>query len=269
VAGFQGDIIKASIVAVLLAALLGGTAYVLNRRIGIQVPNVGTLDAYTARGGIGKNNASDFYYSNQEIPVFAHVEDTSNNPVEGADLEFEISGPPNSNIIITDTTATNNTGYSVIYIPVPRDNYPPEKVLGTWSIVATTEIAGVQITDSLAFEVKAPPSPFIDLYTDRGGTGLTKASQPYSLNETIQLFAAVNNGTTPIGSQSVAFTVYDPNGAVYYVTTSTSNSTSGIAATEFRIAPGQTQLIGIWKIIATVRFEDQILIDALTFECTA
>lgn len=266
VAGFRADIIKASIVAVIAAILLGGTAYVLNRRIGTQMPIVGTLDAYTTKGGLGPSNASDFYYSNQEIRVFAQVKDTSGNPVPDSTLTFKINGPPKSNITLTKTARTNMTGYSVVNITAPRNIWPPETVLGTWSIVATTEITGVQITDSLAFEVKATPSPFIDVYTDRGGVGLNKPSLSYNLNETVQLFAKVSNGTSPAGSQLVTFAVYDPNRTILLPTVSITNS-SGIGAAAFRIAPGQTQLIGTWRIIATVKFEDQVLIDALTFDC--
>ena len=265
VAGFRADIIKASVVAVVAAILLGGTAYVLNRRIGMQVPAVGTLDAYTTKGGLGPSNASDFYYSNQEIRVFAQVKDTSGNPVPDSTLTFKINGPPKSNITLTETAGTNVTGYSVINIVAPSSTWPPEAVLGTWSMIATTEIAGVQITDSLAFEVKAPPSPFIDVYTDRGGVGLTRPSESYRLNETVQLFAKVSNGTHPAASQLVAFTVYNTDGAIVYPTTKMSNA-SGIAAPDPFTIP-IAQPTGTWRIIATVKFEDQVLIDALTFVC--
>ena len=264
VAGFRTDIIIASIVAVLAAVLLGGTAYVINRRIGTQVPAVGTLDAYTTKGGLGPSNASDFYYSSQEIPLLAQVKDTSGNPVADAALIFKINGPPRSNITLTKNTQTNATGYATMTITAPNNNWPPETVLGTWNVVATTEITGVQVTDSMAFEVKSPPSPYIDVYNDRGGVGLTKPSQPYRLNETIQLIAEVNNGTSPVGSQLVTFTVYRPNGTIYSSTQGTSNA-SGIATDLLRISI--TEPIGTWRIIATVRFQDQVLIDALAFEC--
>lgn len=266
-AGLRTDIIKASAVAVIAAILLGGTAYVLNRRIGFQVPVVGTIDAYTTRGGMGPSNSSDFYYSDQEIPIFAQVKDASNNPIEGANLTFRINGPPNSNITIIKTVATNGTGYAVTNVTSPDTLYSPEAVVGAWNVVATTDITGVQITDSLAFEVKAPPSPFIDVYTDRGGVGINKPSESYHLNETVKLYAEVSNGTAPAGSQSVTFTVYTPTGSLSAVGTATSNA-SGIAVLAYppRI-PDISDSLGTWQIIATVKFQDQVLIDALTFEC--
>lgn len=265
-AGFRADIIKGAILAILAAILLGGSAYVLNKQIGIQVPNVGTLDAYTTKGGLGPSNASDFYYSNQEIPLLAQVKDTSGNPVANATVVFKINGPPGSNITFPKSEQTNATGHAATTIN-PDSALPPETVLGTWNVVATTEITGVQIADSLAFELKAAPTPFIDVYTDRGGMGLTRPSDPYVLNQTVQLLAEVNNGTNPVGSQFVTFTVYSPNGTVVFLTTKMSNA-SGIAAVTdppFRIS--DQQITGTWRIIATVKFQEKVLIDALTFDC--
>lgn len=258
--GLRTEVLKASIFAVLTAILLGASTYMLSPYIETREPRqVGTLDAYTERG------VGSFYFYNENISIFAHLKDTSNNPVANATVTFVIHGPPNSNITLSETTKTNSSGVAVTNLPVLDIVNRPETILGIWDAVATAEVADTQIEDSLAFEVVTSPNPFIDVYTNRGGNGSNTSSEPYSRNETVNLYARVSNGTNPLGNSLVTFAAYWPTNKLILLTTNKSNE-SGIAQEAFRIPP-VNESIGPWRVVVSVRISDQVFIDALTFEC--
>jgi hypothetical protein len=264
--GLRTEVLKASILAVLTAILLGASTYMLSPYIETKGPRqVGTLNAYTERGVLGSNIVGSVYFYNENISIFAHLKDASNNSVADAPVTFLIHGPSNSNITLSNTTKTNSSGVAVTKLPVLERVNHPETILGIWDTVATAEIAGTQIADSLAFEVVAPPNPFIDVYTDRGGNGPNTSSEPYSRNETVNLYASVSNGTNPLENSLVAFAVYRPTNKLILLTTNESDA-SGIAQESFRIPP-VNESIGPWRVIVSVRIKDQVFIDTLTFEC--
>lgn len=266
--GLRTEVLKTSTLAVLTAILLGASAYILFAQIGTVGPRqVGTLDTYTERGGLGSNTVGSFYLYNENISIFAHMKDTSNNSVAEAQVTFVIRGPPHSNITMVETAKTNSSGVAVINLPAPYRVDRPETIAGIWSAVATAEIAGTQITDSLAFEVEPPPSPFVDVYTDRGGNGPNTPSQPYSRNETVNLYAKVSNGTNLLEHHLVTFAVYKTTNetTIQFLTVNLSK-VSGIATASFRIPPVK-ESEGTWQVIVSVNIEGQVFIDALIFEC--
>lgn len=264
-AGFKRDVLKASVLAVVTAILLGAATYVLSPQIETVPRQVGTIDAYTEKGGYGKSMISNSYLYSENVNIYANVRDTANKPLLNTTVTFEIRGPPNSNITLPQTAKTNSSGVAVATITAQYLTDQPENALGIWTAVVTTEISGTEIVDSLAFEVKAPPSPFVDVYTDRGGNGSNTPSQPYIRNEVVKLYAKVSNGTSPAGSSLVTFAAYGPDNSTSFLTTQLSNA-SGIATATFRI-PDRKESEGIWRVIVTVRIKGQVFIDALTFEC--
>jgi len=271
VTGFKGDILKASGLAVLTVILLGAAVFLFSPQVEKTpepVPQpLATVDTYTEKGGYGPNIVSDFHLYNENVSIYASVKDASNQPIVNTTVTFEIHGPPSSNITLTQTSQTNSSGVAVATIPAPSQIGQPETVLGIWTAVATAEIEGTTVTDSIAFEVKAPPSPFIDVYTDRGGNGSNVPSQPYSPDNKVNLYANVNNGTSPLSGTQVTFAVYGPNTPPYF--SSNVSNASGIATFSFRTPGDPAASIGTWRVIVTVQIEDQVFIDALTFECTS
>jgi hypothetical protein len=225
------------------------------------------VDTYTEKGGYGPNTSSSFHLYSENISIFARVRDASDNPIANAEVTFDIRGPPNSNITLTETAKTNSSGVAVVTVTIPYLIDLPETTLGIWTAVATAEIAGTQIVDSLAFEVKAPPNPFVDVYTDHNGKGLNTPSQPYDRGSAVHLYAEVSNGTGPLENHWVTFAAYGPTNQTTFVTTQPSNS-SGIAATTFTIPEAEDSL-GTWRVIATVKIKNQVFMDALTFDCNA
>jgi len=265
-AGFKTDVFKASVLAVMTAILLGAATYVLSAQIETAPRVVATVDAYTEKGGYGPGIVSSFYLYNENFSIFANVKDATNKPVANTTVTFEIRGPLGSNITLPSTATTNSSGVAVATVKAPYLIGQPETVLGIWTAVATTEVLGTQVVDSLAFEVKAPPSPFVDVYTDRGGNGPNAPSQSYSRDETVHLYAKVSNGTTPVKSSLVTFEAYGPtNKTIPFLAWSPSDA-SGIANATFRIA-NFPESEGTWRVIVSTGIKDQVFVDALTFEC--
>jgi len=263
-AGLKTSVLKTSALAIVAAILLGAAIHVLSLQIKLEFP-VATVDAYTEKGGHGLGIVSNSYLHDEIVSIFATLKDSANNPVTGATVMFEIHGPLGSNIELTQTATTNASGIAVAMVTPSHQSDQHETVLGVWTATATAEIPGKQIIDSLAFEVRLPPSPFVDVYTDRGGNGSNTPSQPYSCDEIVYLYAKVNNGTSPVENHLVAFAVYGPKGEPIYPTNQPSNST-GIAVHTFR-TPNLEEFVGTWRVMVTVRVYDKVLVDALTFEC--
>lgn len=267
--GYKKEVFKASILATITTLLLGAAAYVISSQIETPTALIATIDAYTEKGGQGVGIISSFYNYNENFSVFATLKDAANKPLPNAPVTFKIQGPSSSNVTLTQTDITNSSGVATATITAPYTLAQPATVLGIWTAVASTEVTGTQIADSLAFEVKAPPSArdtrFIDVYTDRDGDGPNTSSQSYRRNETVNLYARVSNGTSPIEGSSVVFAVYWPNEELIFLTTPISNA-SGIATETFRIPP-IAESIGDWRVIVTARINDQVFLDSLTFEC--
>lgn len=268
-AGFKTDAIKASFLAMATVLLLGAAIYALFPLIETAPKAVALLDTYTEKGGYGLGTISSFYLYTENVSIFANLKDTTDKPIVNATVKFEIHGPPGSNLTLSQTANTNSSGVAVATLPAPQVIGQLGTVQGIWSAIVTTEITGTQVADSLAFEVKAPPRPFVDVYTDRGGKGPNNSSQSYNRDENVTLYAKASNGTSPYERGLVVFAVYWPGpantSALFFLTTPQTNA-SGIATVTFRI-PSIQESIGTWRVFVTVRVDVQVLIDALTFEC--
>jgi len=267
----KADIFKASLLAILAASLLGTTTYFASQQLIKEEhkPTL-TLDAFTPKGGQGTTIVSSPYFSNENVSIYASVKDESNDPVANTSVVFQIYGPPNSNVTLKKTAITNSSGVAAINMTVPSAKDHPENVIGIWSVVATTQIvSGEQTVDNLIFEVEQPPSPHVDVYTNRGGQGSnTPASQPYKPNDTVTLYALVSDGINPAEGYLVAFTAFNTNQteAPLLVRTNPSNA-SGIASIFFRLAPDPAVSAGTWQVLTKVMIKGQECVDTLTLQC--
>lgn len=269
------DILKASILAVLAASLLGATTYFVSEQIAKEEHKpTFTLDAFTPEGGQGSTIMSSSYFSNESVSIYALVRDASNLPVTNTSVVFQIAGPPNSyhNVTFEKTMVTNASGIAAINITVPPEQDHPETVIGIWSVVATAQVeSGKQIVDSFIFGIEQPPSPFIDIYTDRGGQGPNIPSQPYHSGENVTLYARISDGSNPVVGYLVAFSVFKfvENGitnTTILVRTGQTDA-SGIASIFFALHPEPAISVGRWQVLTKVMIRDQVCVDTLTFEC--
>ena len=116
------------------------------------------IDLYTQKepyGGKGSNQPSDAFAPQEEVVLCAYVT-YSEDPVANKIVYFEIHGPSNplEEISFVRTASTDGGGLATVSFRIP---WPAENaetiVFGTWSVVATVEIAEETVTDTLTFEV--------------------------------------------------------------------------------------------------------------------
>lgn len=267
------DILKASILAVLAASLMGATVYYASLQVLTEEhKSLFILDAFTPNGGQGSTIVSNPFLYDQNVSIYALVKNEANNPLANTTVTLQINGPPNSynNVTIKKTIATNSSGIAGINLAIPFNQTYPETVVGVWSVVATAQIENSeQIIDTLAFEVE-PPIPYVDLYTDRGGQGANIPSQPYEPGEIVALYALVSDGVNPVAYTYVGFLAFNTNSEISpAVYRSSSSNASGIASPSpsFRLSSNSTISVGTWQVLATVEIKDRSYTDKLVFEC--
>jgi len=267
------DILKASIIAVLAASLMGATIYYASLPFLKEEskPSV-VLDAFTQNGGQGSTVVSRPFLYDQNVSIYALVKDAINNPLTNISINLRINGPPNpyDNVTIEKTIATNASGIAMVNLDVPLNQTYPETVIGVWSVVATARIENdEQIADTIAFEIE-PPIPYVDLYTDRGGQGANIPSQPYEPGEIVTLYALVSDGVNPVGYTPVSFFAFNIDSEITPAAhRASSSNASGIASPSpsFRLSSNSTISVGTWQVLATVEIKDRSYTDELVFEC--
>lgn len=270
------DILKASLLAVFAASLLGATTYLLSQPIAKEEHKLtATLDTFTPKGGQGSTMVSSPYFHNENISIYALIKDESNTPLTNTSVVFQIYGPPGRNITFSETIVTNASGIAVVNLNPQRFKQDDiETIIGVWSVVATAQpVSGEQVVDSLVFEVEQPPSPYVDVYTERGGQGLNiPVSQPYKPNDTVTLYAQVSDGISPLWGSGVAFFVFQltENANTTILARTAWSNASGIASLlpPFRLHPDPLISVGSWQVLAKVEIKGQVYEDTLTFECT-
>lgn len=116
------------------------------------------IDLYTQKepfSGKGKNQPSDAFAPQEEVILYAYVT-YRDDPVPGKIVAFEVHGPPNpyENISFTQAAITNENGLANVSFRISWPNgHFKETVFGTWNAIASVDIAGVIVSDSLSFMV--------------------------------------------------------------------------------------------------------------------
>lgn len=116
------------------------------------------IDLFTQKipyNGKGPNAPSDAFQPQELVILYANV--TYNDyPVANALVAFQIDNPRNEfwNMTIIGTNSTDSSGIAQFSfrIPWPIEN-PEDVVFGEWVSVATVDVAGVVVRDSLTFKV--------------------------------------------------------------------------------------------------------------------
>ncbi|MEM0007971.1 MAG: hypothetical protein QXR89_06890 [Candidatus Bathyarchaeia archaeon] len=127
-------------------------------KAGLCSSNPRKVDVFTNKApfdGKGINNPSDSFQPQELVELYASV--TYNEwPVANVLVAFQIDNPKNAfwNITIVGAGATNNDGIASFHfrIPWPAEN-AEQIIFGTWFVVATVDIAGVVVMDTLTFQV--------------------------------------------------------------------------------------------------------------------
>lgn len=105
----------------------------------------------------------------------------------------------------------------------------------------------------------------IDVFTQKGGIGLSEPSPPFELGENLELFAIVTYNEDPIPNKYVSFQLVDPFENTY-VFSGRTNST-GIATTGFRFPSivQEDEMSNMWTVFASVDIGGLVAIDTLEF----
>ena len=147
---------KAAIILMLIIVLLGCLTNV--KPILSDNNTGGKIDIFTQKlpfNGAGANQSSDAFQPQELVILYARV--TYNEWLVGNQLvAFQVNGPANVfyNITVVSSNFTDENGLTQFSfrIPWPYEN-AEQIVFGEWIAVATTNIAGKLVMDTLTFKV--------------------------------------------------------------------------------------------------------------------
>ncbi|MBX5328795.1 MAG: hypothetical protein QHH18_05265 [Candidatus Bathyarchaeota archaeon] len=130
----------------------------MNTKITFSESGERKIDVFTDKApfdGRGLNQSSDAYQPQELLILYALVT-YNENPLSNKLVGFQVRNPINAfqNITITGTCASNESGIATFLfrIPWPSEN-GEEIIFGVWSVIATVDIAGSMVLDTLTFKV--------------------------------------------------------------------------------------------------------------------
>lgn len=120
----------------------------------LQSAGEGLLDVFTQYpaplGGQGKNNPSDMFWPQKEMILYADVS-YSGWPEQNKEVAFEVIFSNGSRCGLW-FNRTDQYGIASVGVRLPWPCNDPESIFGEWTVVATTDVAGVVVNDTLTFK---------------------------------------------------------------------------------------------------------------------
>ena len=149
---------RAATLALILVAflLLSSLPYFDHHFVNAQTGAV--IDLFTDQApfnGIGANQSSDAYEP-QDLVNLSALATYNGGPERNMPVAFEVNGPPNAfeNVSIVGSATTNDGGVGTFSFRIPWPNVNAEEIIfGKWSAIATIDIAGKVVVDTLTFQV--------------------------------------------------------------------------------------------------------------------
>jgi len=148
------------ILATLALIVIFSTVFLIPSIIVTHASSGRRIDLFTQKepfSGKGLNESSDSFQPQEEVILYALV--TYNDaPVQSKYVAFQVNRPSPPTvldpIVLIRASMTNESGIASISfrIPTPVEN-EEEKVIGEWVAIATVDIAGVTVIDTLTFNV--------------------------------------------------------------------------------------------------------------------
>jgi len=123
-----------------------------NAQIGAEI------DLFTDKepfNGKGANQSSDAFEP-QELVFLRALATYNGGPERNMLVAFQVNGPSNpfENISIVGAGTTNDTGFAEFSFRIPWPNSQAEEIIfGQWFAIATTNIAGEVVVDTITFRV--------------------------------------------------------------------------------------------------------------------
>jgi hypothetical protein len=216
------------------------------------------LDVYTQKGGYGQNKPSRSFTLFEMVHLYAEIRDSLNETVSDKLVAFEVRNPASGKAYLVGSTSVSGIAAASFRIPYPED------FIGTWEVYARAEYNDTVILDTLTF--KCEVLGLLDVYTQKGGSGLGQESGPFVLNETVYLYAKTQDPLNQaIPDQPVMFEVKSPDGNTFLAQTVQTNASS-IATLAFTI-PENSSSLGTWIVYVHAFYNTADLFDALIFTC--
>jgi hypothetical protein len=160
------------------------------------------------------------------------------------------------------TVTTNSLGTANVTFTIP---WPSDVSLGIWQASAASEVYGQALNATISIECYLPPA--IEVFTQNGGVGSNTSGGNFPLNGTVVLYAEVRDELNqPVPNQMIAFEIKEPNGTVFVIRESTTNS-SGIATVTIRVPPDPA-FLGTFEVYASTQYYGIVLLGTLTFTVT-
>ncbi|MEM3578586.1 MAG: hypothetical protein QXX51_09135 [Candidatus Bathyarchaeia archaeon] len=202
------------------------------------------IDIFTDKkpfDGKGINQSSDSFQPQELVFLYALV--TYNEyPVANKLVAFQVNNPSNAfqNITMVHTSPTNQSGIAQFSFRIPWPEENAEQIIfGEWSAIATVDVAGEVIIDSLTFQVG-----WIVQVTDI--TTLNENLEPqreFQRGETVVFNLTVRNIALTAKLGTIIITVYDA--AAYPITY--------IEKDNLVFQPGESHLSALFQIpISTI-----------------
>ena len=137
------------------------------------------IDLYTQYpnpyGGQGPGQDSDAFGPQMEVILYAEVL-YNLWPIQNKLVTFEIIGPEGTSYHYVYQGITNETGVTMTTFRLPWQCDDPESIFGTWTVIATVDIAEETVTDILHFEANY----LIDIVS------ITPSKDVYAIGEHMQ-----------------------------------------------------------------------------------
>ena len=112
--------------------------------------NGGSIDVFSQRGGKGAFVPSPPFCPGDVVFLYANV--TYNEwPEQNSDVAFQILNPPQESFVLYGRT--NASGVAAVSLCLPSPEHA-DCVFGTWTVIASVDIAEVVVDDTLEFQVK-------------------------------------------------------------------------------------------------------------------
>jgi hypothetical protein len=123
-----------------------------NAQIGAEIDLFTDKESFNGKGA---NQSSDAFEP-QELVFLRAFATYNGGPERNLLVAFQVNGPSNlfENISIVGAGTTNDTGFAEFSFRIPWPNSQAEEIiLGEWFAIATTNIAGKVVVDTITFRV--------------------------------------------------------------------------------------------------------------------
>lgn len=206
-----------------------------------------------------RNGVSSISFLPQDLLSLEAQLSYRDTSIAGTPVTFDVKSP-NGTEFLQQTETTNENGTASITLKVP---WPSNQTLGIWQASATAEVFEQPLNATAHAECYLGPTT-LDVFTQKGGEGPNTQGGNFALNESVTLYAEVRDDSNQtIPGQYVGFEIRGPKGTEIALFVQATNS-SGIATETFGIPP----YIGTFEIYASTRYNDNVLLDTLTFTTT-